>query len=132
MRTAEGPTAAERDITAQPQFSRFAGGKTQGCDKGVRQVREVMKVVLRIVEGQRIDRLNFNAADAGLLHGAEFAVNFGLSDAPAKPPPADHDSLVPWRIHKVPVQLVEIGGLPSCNDKRLQEPSACREQNPYP
>src|SRR5581483_4969945 len=89
-RPAIGPSAAQRYAHAQSQRTRFLVGKGQIVEKLRRQIRKVDNSFCRVVEHERVDRLNFDAAHAGTLYGFEFLRQFRLDDRRTKPPPAHH------------------------------------------
>lgn len=57
---------------------------------------------------QRISWLDFESAEAGLLHHFHFALEFRVRDGGAKPPPADHRSGIVRRPSKDFLQLVGV------------------------
>ena len=98
MRSAEWPPAAESHIETEPQFPGCIGGEAQIINEFIGKIREIVESVARIIQSQRIDRLNFNTANACLLHGAQFSLQLWLDDGRTKPPPAHHDSAIRRRI----------------------------------
>ena len=57
---------------------------------GRRQERMVDEPAPAIVGHQRIDRLHFDAAEAGVVHRLQLAIEAGRRDGRAEPPPAHH------------------------------------------
>jgi hypothetical protein len=71
--------------------------KTYGPQKIIGEIRPVANTFRRIIQRQRVDRLNLDAADAALFHRAELARQFRIFDSRPKPPPAHHDvRIVRW------------------------------------
>ena len=106
VRSAIGPAAAERNIDAHPQLARFVVGETHGIEKAIRKIRQVDQSARRVVERHRIHRLDFHAANAAVLHGAQLAFELGFLDRRAEPPPAHHDPAVIRRVRKGGTQIV--------------------------
>ena len=74
VRPAVGPAAAEREIEAQAEPTRRLGAVAHGVEEGRRQERMVDEAAAAIVGDQRIDRLHFDAAEAGVVHRLQLAV----------------------------------------------------------
>ena len=70
------------------------------------------KPVLRIVQRHGVNRLHLGAAHSAGLHGAQFALDFGLGDARSEPPPTHHDAGIVGRVFERPPESfnVRIGG----------------------
>ena len=105
VRSAIGPAAAERDIDAHAQLARFVVGETHGVEKAVREIRQVHQAARRVVERQRIHRLDLDAANTAFLHGAQLAFQLGLFHRRAEPPPAHHDPAVIRRVREAGPQI---------------------------
>jgi hypothetical protein len=60
-----------------------------------------------IVEHERVDRLDLEAADAAVLHLADLACKAGLRDRRPEPPPPHHDPRLVWRRAE---EALEVGG----------------------
>ena len=54
----------------------------------------VVKTGRGLVEGERIERCNLDAANAFRLHLFQFTLQLGLGDTGTKPPPAHHDAAI--------------------------------------
>ncbi len=107
IRSAIGPAAAERHIHAEAEFASLIAGEAHDVEKLVGHVGEVLEGNGRVVEGERVDRLDFEAADASSFHHAHLFFEFGLGDTGAEPPPAHHDAGVIGGILK---RLSQVGG----------------------
>ena len=97
LRAAVRPPAADRQVHPQAELACLVGGEAKGADEVVRQVRKVAQPFAWIVEHDRIDRLDFDAADAARFHQPQLSLELRLGDRRAEPPPAHHDAAVDWR-----------------------------------
>src|SRR5205085_10938575 len=89
--TTVGPTAAERQIHSQSEFSRFCRREAKSINECIGEIRKILNSGRRIVRQQRIDGLNFKTTDAAFFHQAHLTFEFLLRDGWSKPPPAHHD-----------------------------------------
>src|SRR5262249_40884610 len=107
LRTAVWPSAAQGQIESEPEFLRFFRSKPQKVEEFVRKIGKVARAVLRIVQRQRIDGLNFDSTDATFFHGAQFAFEFLLCNRWSEPPPAHHDSRVIGWFLKLALEFID-------------------------
>ena len=94
---AKGPAGPERDVREQALRPARPRRDSDHVEKVFRQIGLVPHAQLGIVQRQRIDWLDFEAAEAASLHRLDLTDDlFGL-DGAAKPPPAGHGSAFGWR-----------------------------------
>ncbi len=110
LRAAVRPPAADRQVHPQVELARLVGGEAKGADEVVRQVRKVAQPFVWIVEHDRIDRLDFDAADAARFHQPQLSLELRLGDRRAEPPPAHHDAAVGRRRRERSREIVECAG----------------------
>src|SRR6185295_5638707 len=97
---AKRPATSEREIKAQSQFARFLRSESQSINEPVREKRQGLDSLLRIVQHQRINRLYFKAADAAFFHRPHLTLEFSFVYRRSEPPPAHHDARVVGRTHE--------------------------------
>src|SRR6266536_215141 len=100
MGPTERPTASQRDVDTKAEPPRLLLGKAQRIHVLVRQVSEVMESSCGIIEGQRIEGGNLNAANPCGLHLFEFTLKLRLGYGGTKPPPTHHDPAVVRWVYK--------------------------------
>src|ERR1019366_4410019 len=110
VRPAVGPATAECEIEAQAELAGFFAGETEGLDETIGEIGQVADALLGIVKLEGIDGLDFDAADAAFLHGAQLAFEFVVGDGGAEPPPADHDARVGGRLFEGAAEIGDGGG----------------------
>src|SRR2546430_143506 len=109
LRAAIRPTASQREIHAQAEFTRFIGRKLQRIKKLVRKKWKGLDAGRRVVQHERINWLDLKAADAGSFHFPHFSLEFRLTHGRAKPPPAHHDAAVVRRLLELLLKLFDSG-----------------------
>ena len=108
-RAAEGPSAVERDVHAQPKPGRLLCGEPQVVDVFVGEIALVVKAGCGIIQRLRIERGHLDASDAGRLHLLKLALQFRFGNRGAEPPPAHHDSRVVRRVGEGSLQRIGRG-----------------------
>ena len=98
VRPAVGPAAAEREVEAQAEPTRRRGAVTHGVEEGRRQERMIDEAAAAIVGDERVDRLHLDAAEAGVVHRLQLAVEALGRDGGAEPPPPHHRPRVRGRL----------------------------------
>jgi hypothetical protein len=91
-------------------------GEVHGVKEFRRHVGKIPNAIVCIVEQERIDGLNFNAANTCAAHGFKLLLQLRLGDRWTKPPPAHHDPRIVRRVLKTMVQSVD--GILSHEDGR--------------
>jgi hypothetical protein len=88
----------------------LAVGVPDGVEVFVGEERQVLDALFWVIQRKRVDRLQFDATDARILHRAQFPADLRLGDGRAEPPPPHHHSRVIRRVLEEPLQLFDAAG----------------------
>ena len=111
VRTAVGPAAANREIHPQSELASPARRERDAIEELGRQVRVIVKAARGVVDGQRINGGDLEAADAAVLHAAHFRVELLAGRRGTEPPPPHHDAAVVRWLGEEPLDAGDSAGI---------------------
>jgi hypothetical protein len=132
VRPSKRPATTERHIEPQAKLAGFIGRETDIIKELAGEIWDITQAVLRVVKLKRVNRLQFNSANACIFHGTELTRKLRLRYRGTKPPPAHHDPAIvgrPLKSRAHPVRVI-CEGLPHASQDSKQENAAKPQPRP--